>query len=90
MQVLRPYSENDLFAIWRFSVLNRGEFDVCLHKESGRWTVAGKGCTALMPTAFESDEERQQRIVDFVRESGLEFTDGGLAVEPEPAMDMGM
>jgi hypothetical protein len=90
MQVYRPFSENDLFAIWRFSVLNRGAFDVCLHKASGRWTVAGNGCSALRATRFESDEERQARIVSFVREKGLELTDGSPAVEPEPELVMGM
>lgn len=87
----RPYSENDLFAIWRFSVAHRGEFDVCLHKESGRLTVAGNGCSALQATGFESNEDRQSRIASFVREQELELTDGSPALEPEaPAMAMGM
>lgn len=85
----RPYSENDLFALWRFQVANRGEFDVCLHKESGRWTVSGQGCSALRATPLETVEERQQRIIAFARDCELVLTDGSLAAEPgAPAMVM--
>lgn len=86
----RPFSENDLFALWRFQVANRGEFDVCLHKESGRWTVAGHGCSALRATPFESDEERQQRIIAFARDCELELMSGVLATEPDAAPAMAM
>lgn len=83
VSTLRPFGDSELIAMWRLTLPNSGMFDVCLHKASGRWTVHGRGGAALRAAGPETDEERQMRIRSFVREVGLELTDGRPAIEPE-------